>query len=428
MAYSFIYYTGDGATTDFTYSYGYISTSHVSVKIDGVLTTTYIWFSPTVIRFTTAPASGALIFIYRSTSPGTRLVTYETGTTMTKVILEADSKQAFYLMQEALDGQSLFMTQDVADSKWNANSKVIKNGATPTATTDITTKGYVDDAITTQITAIGAGTVVGPVTTVSGNVVLWDSTNGTAVSDAGFSLANYVQGEGDMVAGNVVRVNANRIIEDAGYSSSDAVIATSAATSTNQIAVSDTSSKSIKYMEDGPDSTFLSTAGGVPYWTVLPHNLVLLGSASLSAGTIFDFTVISNDYITYQIYGSGLYASTTATNFQCYLRSDTANLGAYRTLHTGASGVVYHSGAYVLGTTATFSGTSRGIVCTLVGQNGGIWAVNGMLTAGNAAANNGGALTVVGHSEAAVTGATTIRVTSGLTATSGNLRIYGVKA
>ena len=171
MAYSFIYYTGDGATTDFTYSYGYISTSHVSVKIDGVLTTTYIWFSPTVIRFTTAPSSGALIFIYRSTSPGTRLVTYETGTTMTKVILEADSKQAFYLMQEALDGQSLFMTQDVADSKWNANSKVIKNGATPTATTDITTKGYVDDAITTQITAIGAGTVVGPVTTVSGNVV-----------------------------------------------------------------------------------------------------------------------------------------------------------------------------------------------------------------------------------------------------------------
>ena len=428
MAYSFIYYTGDGATTDFTYSYGYISTSHVSVKIDGVLTTTYIWFSPTVIRFTTAPSSGALIFIYRSTSPGTRLVTYETGTTMTKVILEADSKQAFYLMQEALDGQSLFMTQDVADSKWNANSKVIKNGATPTATTDITTKGYVDDAITTQITAIGAGTVVGPVTTVSGNVVLWNNTNGTAISDAGYTLAEHVTGTGTLTANNLVKANANRVVEDAGVAVGNVVTATAAAVSTNQLAMSDTAAKSIKYLAGGTDGQFLSTTGGVPYWAAAAHNLVLLGSSDLSGGTIFDFTVVSSTYIAYQIYGSGLYASTTATNFQCYLRSDTANLGAYRTLHTGASGVVYHSGAYVLGTTATFSGTSRGIVCTLVGQNGGIWAVNGMLTAGNAAANNGGALTVVGHSEAAVTGATTIRVTSGLTATSGNLRIYGVKA
>ena len=429
MAYSFVSYTGDGATTDFTYNMGYVSRSHVTVKVNGTVVTTYSWFSATVIRFNTAPANAAAIFISRSTSPGTRLVSYETGTTMTKTVLETDSKQAFYLMQEALDEQDLAITQDTVDQKWDAESKIIKNGATPVAATDVTTKGYVDDAIDTKMEAIGSGTVNGPASTVVGNVVLWNNTTGTTISDAGFSLADHITGTGTLTTNNLVKVNANRVIVDAGVAVGNVVTAASSAVSTNQIALSDSGTKSIKYLADGDDGQFLSTNAGVPYWTAVSSgNLVKLGSAALSGGTIFDFTVVSSDYIAYQIYGSGLYASTSAINFQCFLRDASVNLGAYRFLHTGASGVAYHAGAYFHGTTTAFSGTSRGLVCTLVGQNGGIWSVSGMVTAGLAGTNNGGAITIVGHSEATVTGATTIRVTNGLTATSGNIHIYGVKA
>ena len=415
MAYSFVYYTGDGATTDFTYNLGYISTSHVSVTINGVATTAYTWFSSTVIRFTTAPASAAVIYISRSTSPGTRLVTYETGTTMTKVILETDSKQAFYMMQEALDGQSLFMTQDTADAKWNANSKVIKNGATPVATTDLTTKAYVDSEIDNKVTEIGAGTVNGPATTVSGNVVLWNNTNGTAISDAGFSLTDHITGTGTLTANNLVKANANRVVEDSGVAVGNVVTAATSATSTNQILLTDTAAKSVKYLEDGPDSTFLSTSGGVPYWTTISTPpLVYLGSSSAIANLI-DFTIVSETYVGYRIIGSGISLPSSST-FQPILWTGSAALGAF-------SGTLALNGNYM--ENATISGFQM-FTHDIQGKNGQYWLSFLQQTYGGT-----GTATIrepLLRSNVVLSGATTIRYSYTVAPTAGLIHIYGVKA
>ena len=53
MANSYVTYTGDGATTDYTFNKGYITSSHVKVYVDGVLkavTTDYTWFNSTTVH------------------------------------------------------------------------------------------------------------------------------------------------------------------------------------------------------------------------------------------------------------------------------------------------------------------------------------------------------------------------------------------
>jgi hypothetical protein len=102
--------TGDGVQTDFS-TPPYISKTHITVKVNGVTTTDFIWIGAQMIRFNSPPADGAPILIQRSTSPGARLVDYTTPGNLSEEDLDADSLQAFYLAQEAQDA-----VQDAIDA------------------------------------------------------------------------------------------------------------------------------------------------------------------------------------------------------------------------------------------------------------------------------------------------------------------------
>ncbi len=95
-------YTGNGATAAFTIPWPYVSTSHVKAKINNIVTTAFT-VSGSTVTFTSPPASGAAIVIYRETSPSSRLVDYQNAGALLEGTLDTDSLQAFYLFQEALD-------------------------------------------------------------------------------------------------------------------------------------------------------------------------------------------------------------------------------------------------------------------------------------------------------------------------------------
>jgi len=107
MPYAKDSHTGDSSTTDFVISFPYIETSHVVVKVDGITKTNpddYTFTTdPQKIRFSTAPASGAIVLLVRSTSQTARLVDYQSGAVLSEEILDNDSLQAFYLSQEVWD-------------------------------------------------------------------------------------------------------------------------------------------------------------------------------------------------------------------------------------------------------------------------------------------------------------------------------------
>lgn len=147
MALSYVTYTGDGATTNFTFDKGYIQESDVSVYLDGVLqtiTTDYIWFNATTVQFTTAPGSSVAILIERNTQNTSRLVDFQDAGNLTEADLDLSANQTFYLMQEAFDDFNDQALGQDTDNKWDAGNFAIKNVADPTNNQDAATKAYGD--------------------------------------------------------------------------------------------------------------------------------------------------------------------------------------------------------------------------------------------------------------------------------------------
>lgn len=79
----------------------YLSKSHITVYVDGLPTTAFEWVNDSTIGII-APAN-RLVRVVRRTSPGALLTQYMDGTSLPGDTLELDSKQAFYMAQEALD-------------------------------------------------------------------------------------------------------------------------------------------------------------------------------------------------------------------------------------------------------------------------------------------------------------------------------------
>ena len=102
MALSFIEYTGNGAQTDFTITFPYINEADVTVLVNGV-SVSFTFFSATVARCAVAPANGATVRVRRTTEDEERLVDFTEGGPFSARVLDLDSDQMFYLLQEAQD-------------------------------------------------------------------------------------------------------------------------------------------------------------------------------------------------------------------------------------------------------------------------------------------------------------------------------------
>lgn len=79
----------------------YLSKTHISVYVNGNPSTAWSWVTDQTVQLV-APL-GAPVRVARRTSPEARLSDYRDGTPLPGDVLDVDSKQAFYLAQEALD-------------------------------------------------------------------------------------------------------------------------------------------------------------------------------------------------------------------------------------------------------------------------------------------------------------------------------------
>jgi len=152
MANSFVRYTGDGSTTTYSVPFSYRAQEDVSITIDGVLTTAFTWNGAgTQITFTTAPASSTAIEIRRTTSQGTKLVDYASGSVLTESDLDTDSDQAFFMSQEAIDDAGDVIKLSNVNFQWDAQNKRLTNVADPTSAQDAATKNWSETAMSSQL-------------------------------------------------------------------------------------------------------------------------------------------------------------------------------------------------------------------------------------------------------------------------------------
>jgi hypothetical protein len=202
MANTYVDYTVGASQTDFAFSFPYLDDTHVVVQLDDstgaspggkfytVSTGDYsIITSPSaLIRFTTAPETGARIRIKRDSASDTALVDFENGSVLTEVELDRAYLHNLYLSEEIEEGSGKnTMTKDPVDGNYDADLAKIKNLADPTNPQDAVTKNYAD---TTFVDVAGD--------TMNGNLDMGSNkVTSSAVPGTGNDLTNktYVDGQ-----------------------------------------------------------------------------------------------------------------------------------------------------------------------------------------------------------------------------------------
>lgn len=159
MAFSYQNYTGDNATTQFSIPFTYQDTAEISVTVNGVAETGLTFPSSSTVLLTSAPATGTLVQVRRTTALASRAVDFASGSVLTEEDLDDSNIQVFHAAQEAID-RSLDSIALGNDDTWDAESHRIRNVGTPVATTDAATKAYADGissaAATAAVTAASA--------------------------------------------------------------------------------------------------------------------------------------------------------------------------------------------------------------------------------------------------------------------------------
>lgn len=103
MADTFIEYTADGGTTDFSIPFSYISESHVKVYLDDVETSAWSFLNASTVRMDSAPSNGTVVKVQRVTPRDQKLVDFVDGSVLTETDLDLANTQLIYVVQEAYD-------------------------------------------------------------------------------------------------------------------------------------------------------------------------------------------------------------------------------------------------------------------------------------------------------------------------------------
>jgi len=168
MANSYIEYTANGSTTTFAIPFTYTVASEVAAFVNGV-STSFTFASASTVSISPAPANGLVVRLTRTTNLTTRAVDFSNGAILTETDLDSSNIQVFQASQEAIDTAQASIFK-VADGKFDAQSRVIKNVANPVSAQDAATKNWAETGMTSQLnTATTQATAAGNSATAAGN-------------------------------------------------------------------------------------------------------------------------------------------------------------------------------------------------------------------------------------------------------------------
>src|SRR5690625_1957908 len=143
-AYSYVRHVGDGTTTIFSIPFPYLDESHIEVRVDTV-EKPFTFPNESQVALEEAPPEDSVIEIRRVT-PRERQVSFQNESMLDQKVLDLDSDQLSYVVQEAFDRADDALTKDY-DNNWDAQGLRIKNLGEPLEDDDLVTKGYADEVL-----------------------------------------------------------------------------------------------------------------------------------------------------------------------------------------------------------------------------------------------------------------------------------------
>jgi len=145
MAVTENFFTGNGSTTSYSFTFQYIDDDDIKVSLDGVNTSAYSLANATTVLFNTAPANGVSIRIYRDTNIDSLKSTFFAGSAIRAQDLNEDFLQNNYAVQEVKNNTWDNETQTIhSDETWVSSDAQIAT----TAAIDARFQDELDETIT----------------------------------------------------------------------------------------------------------------------------------------------------------------------------------------------------------------------------------------------------------------------------------------
>lgn len=292
MAYSYTEHVGTAGGTTGPFSYGPVSL--LEANTEAIATQLKVYKNGTLLTFTTdytidtinkEVTTVANIFntdilrIVRETKADARYVDYQDATNVTASLLDLDSNQLFYLVQEAYDLQTDAMTRG-ADGQWNARGYRIGNLSTAVNGTDAVNLNQLNAAVSGALPATlsGIGTIVYP-----GNGSTTDFALPAAIStitDPG-DVEVYINGLRQRPTTHYTIVSGNVRITPAPLSTDNIMLAYSEGTvsalltanSVQTLSIQDDAVTAAKILQ-GSNGQVLATVSGNSAWTALDSTYI----------------------------------------------------------------------------------------------------------------------------------------------------------
>jgi len=233
-------YTGNGSTTNYSFTFPYLEEDEIKVSLNGTLTTAYNLANATTISFTTAPANGAAIRIYRQTDTTATKSTFFPGSAIRAQDLNENFLQTLYVSQES-DNTAASATATANTALTNSATAVstantANTNASAAVSTANTASANASAAVSTANTASSnATTAVNTANTASANATTAINTANAATTTANNAVTT---ANGAVSTANTALTNANAAVSTANTASTNASSAVSTANTASSNATS----------------------------------------------------------------------------------------------------------------------------------------------------------------------------------------------
>ena len=167
-------YTGNGSTTNYSFTFPYLKSTDILVQVDQVTTTAWSLANATTIQFNSAPANNSKIKILRDTNVDNLTATFYAGSAIKSEDLNDNFTQNLYVTQEV--GNRSFENTGtstmIGNLQMGEDTKIVFEGSTdnahettltvtdPTADRTITLPNVTGTVVTTGDTGSITGTMI----------------------------------------------------------------------------------------------------------------------------------------------------------------------------------------------------------------------------------------------------------------------------